>query len=162
MTLPARTDQKDISTSVEAPSGNRGQVQVTKQSANRAVLTYNPSETGSHFLTCSIRNSPARGSPFEFLVLPTKDNILLQQNEPATVVNTKAEYVVDCGIDVGDLVTFKCVGPDNKPMNCQLVSGNPTLQKYTFTPKILGEFNNLQMCQLIELLGFLSVDCVAL
>ena len=103
-------------------------------------------KTGTHFLTCSIRNSAARGSPFEFFVLPTKDDIILQQNDPATVVNTRTEYVVDCGIDVGDLVTFKCIGPDNKPMSCQLTSGSSNIQKYAFTPKLLGNAILLREC----------------
>ena len=81
LSLPARTDLKDIAISVDSPSGTKQQSPVdniTRQGANKAVVSVSPNETGDHFVICSIRNKPVRGTPFEMFVLPTKDQVNLR------------------------------------------------------------------------------------
>ncbi|XP_066267434.1 filamin-A-like isoform X2 [Branchiostoma lanceolatum] len=92
---------------------------MTEPSRDQYLVQYTPTQPGTYSVHMKYNNKPVPGSPFQFLVLDTKNIMVMAENLSKIPVNEKAYFFVG-GADNDDLLGVHVRDPKGLPLRYEV------------------------------------------
>ncbi|XP_078693625.1 filamin-A-like isoform X2 [Branchiostoma floridae x Branchiostoma belcheri] len=106
---------------------------MTEPSRDQYLVQYTPTQPGSYSVDMKYNNKPVPGSPFQFLVLDTKNIVVMAENLSKIPVGEKAYFFVG-GADDDDLLGVHVSDPKGLPLRYDVEDS-----LVSFTPQYVGQ-----------------------
>ncbi|XP_078613825.1 filamin-A-like isoform X3 [Branchiostoma floridae x Branchiostoma japonicum] len=106
---------------------------MTEPSRDQYLVQYTPTQPGTYSVNMKYNNKPVPGSPFQFLVLDTKNIVVMAENLSKIPVNEKAYFFIG-GADNDDLLGVHVTDPKGRPLRYEVEDS-----LVSFTPHDIGQ-----------------------